>query len=287
MKIRIITAVILIAAVVAWLYLADYAIFTLGALAIYAVAAKEMGQLLGFARPYPFLLCAAVAASVMFYFAPPGLYAEGYIPSFIKYFVALSLPLWIVLFFAVQAYPQGTGWHKNKILGVVLGLMLLLPFLQGLLILRAESFNDNYYTGANLVLAVMALVWCADSGAYFTGRAVGKNKLIEAVSPNKTREGLYGGIALALLGLLIFDALGCYASFGVDRLALMISGFGAILFSVLGDLVESMLKRMVKIKDSGTIFPGHGGMLDRIDAQLAAIPLFITLNYLVRGDLLP
>ncbi len=286
MKIRIITAVILIAAVLAWLYLADYAIFTLGALAIYATGAKEMGALLGFKRPYPFLLCAAAAASVMFYFAPPGLYAEGYIPSFVKYFMALSLPLWIALFFAVKAYPQGTAWHKNKVIGVILGLMLLLPFLQGLLILRAENFADDYYAGANLVLAVMALVWCADSGAYFTGRAIGKNKLIEAVSPNKTREGLCGGIALALFGLLIFDYMGFYASYGADRLALMASALGAILFSVLGDLVESMLKRMVKIKDSGNMFPGHGGMLDRIDAQLAAIPLFITLNYLVRGSLL-
>ena len=282
---RIATATVLIALVIAWLYFADYAMFAMGALAIYAFAAKEMGALLGFARPWPFLICAAAVASILFYIAPPGIYVEDEIPTVIKVIVALSIPFWVVMLPLVRAYPKYTSWHQNKALNIPVGLLLLVPFLEALLILRATDFNENYYTGANLVLAVMALVWAADSGAYFTGRAVGKTKLIEAVSPKKTREGLYGGIALAIFTFLIFDYLGFYAEYSTDKLALMVAGLGAIFFCVLGDLVESMLKRMVNIKDSGNIFPGHGGVLDRIDSQLAALPLFISLHHLVSGQL--
>ena len=136
-----------------------------------------------------------------------------------------------------------------------------------------------------VVLAVMALVWAADSGAYFTGRAMGKNKLIPAVSPNKTREGLYGGLATAILVMMLGEWLGLYSHYADDQLAFMVAGLCAIGFSVLGDLVESMLKRMTGVKDSGRLFPGHGGMLDRIDSQLAALPLFVSVHALVSGQL--
>lgn len=285
MKTRIVTALVLIAIVLGWLYWADFAIYTVGALAMYAVAAKEMGPLLGFERPWPFLLVAAAAASACFYVAPPGLYIVEGVPRPMLYLTALSIPFWVVMLPVVRAYPQGTGWHKNKALNLVVGLLLLVPFLEALLILRATNFNDNYYEGANLVLAVMALVWAADSGAYFTGRAMGKNKLIPAVSPNKTREGLYGGLATAILVMMLGEWLGLYSHYADDQLAFMVAGLCAIGFSVLGDLVESMLKRMTGVKDSGRLFPGHGGMLDRIDSQLAALPLFVSVHALVSGQL--
>ena len=105
--------------------------------------------------------------------------------------------------------------------------------------------------------------------------------MIPRVSPKKTLEGLAGGLLLALIALIIFLRLGWYSSFGSNLIVMLIAGAFTILFSVEGDLVESMLKRMAGIKDSGKIFPGHGGMLDRIDSQLAAVPAFISINLLL------
>lgn len=281
---RILTAIVLIAAVLIWLYFAPYPFFTMGALFIYMVGAYEMGPILGFKNKFIFLFLAVVAASLAFYIFPPGLY-EQEIPKGVLYFIIGSSVVWLIMLPLLKAYPDNTKWHSNKILVSILGLLLLLPFLLGLLVLRADNYQVDFYAGANLVLAVMALVWAADSGAYFTGYAVGKTKLLEAVSPKKTREGLYGGLALAFLFLVLLNQFGLYSNYANNEGALMMAGFFAIVFSVVGDLVESMLKRIVGIKDSGKIFPGHGGMLDRIDSQLAAIPVFISVHTLVSGAL--
>lgn len=278
---RIATAAVLIAVVLLWLFVADYPIFTIGALAAYALAANEMAPLLGFKTKFPFLIAAAVAASLGFFFAPPGLFVMDVIPMWVNLMMVIALVFWIVMIPVVRAFPNVQAFWVKPGLNFVFGLMLLLPFLFGMLILRAHHFADDFNSGAFLLLSVMVLVWAADSGAYFTGRAVGKNKLIPNVSPNKTREGLYGGLVLALLALSLLDYYGMYGDFGDDKLALTCAGIGAILFSVLGDLVESMLKRHAGIKDSGRIFPGHGGMFDRIDSQLAAIPVFLGLHYLL------
>ena len=162
---------------------------------------------------------------------------------------------------------------------------MLLPFLASLLVLRAHQFQENSNIGAYLVLSVMALVWCADSGAYFTGRLMGKTPMLPRVSPKKTMEGLAGGLVTALIALVIFVHYNLFGDLGNNLIALLIAGPIAIVFSVVGDLVESMLKRLVGIKDSGRIFPGHGGMLDRIDSQLAALPLFLTVIMALNGDL--
>ena len=131
----------------------------------------------------------------------------------------------------------------------------------------------------------MALVWCADSGAYFAGRFFGKHKMLPNVSPKKTMEGLFGGLVTAVIGMLVFLKLGYFGQYGDNYVAVIGAGILAIVMSVIGDLVESMFKRLSNIKDSGRIFPGHGGMLDRIDSQLAAIPVFITFVYLLSGAL--
>ena len=153
------------------------------------------------------------------------------------------------------------------------------------MVLRATDIALDANTGAYLVLAVMALVWAADSGAYFAGVFFGKNKLIPAVSPKKTREGLYGGLILAFAALILFMHLGLFSVYADSSPALIASGIIAIVFSVIGDLLESMIKRLGGVKDSGKIFPGHGGMLDRIDSQLAAVPLFLSVNWLISGNL--
>ncbi len=126
--------------------------------------------------------------------------------------------------------------------------------------------------GHGWLLVALAIVWAADSGAYFAGRAFGKRKLAPRISPNKTLEGLAGGllaaIAVALAGAALMGTEGSMLPL-VALVALL-----AVLFSVVGDLFESLLKRHVGAKDSGNLIPGHGGLLDRLDSVLAALPVF-------------
>lgn len=278
---RIITGIVLIAAVLSWLFIADYPVFAMGALFMYMVGAYEMGPLCGFKSRLPLVLIAAFGATSLFYFASPGDFVSGGIPAWCYYLTAAGMAVWLFSLPLLIMYPKHASWHANKVVAVLFSMLMLLPFLLGLLILRAENYAADQKAGAYLLLAVMALVWCADSGAYFTGRAIGKTPMIPRVSPQKTLEGLAGGLLLALIALIIFLRLGWYSSFGSNLIVMLIAGAFTILFSVEGDLVESMLKRMAGIKDSGKIFPGHGGMLDRIDSQLAAVPAFISINLLL------
>jgi len=134
------------------------------------------------------------------------------------------------------------------------------------LALLRRDFDD----GAGLVLLTLMLAWFGDTGGYFVGRYFGKTKLYEAVSPKKTREGLYGAVLGSLAGALLahFTYL---PSLGLD--AALVLGLAGGLLGQAGDLVESLLKRSLGTKDSGDIIPGHGGILDRIDALLVLAPV--------------
>ncbi|MDQ2702750.1 MAG: phosphatidate cytidylyltransferase [Pseudomonadota bacterium] len=126
--------------------------------------------------------------------------------------------------------------------------------------------------GHRWLLVALASVWAADTGAYFAGRRYGKRKLAPRISPNKTVEGAIGGLAAALLAALVLAPF-AGASLGQLALVAVVTLFAAA-FSVVGDLFESLLKRHVGAKDSGDLIPGHGGILDRIDGVVAALPVF-------------
>ena len=127
--------------------------------------------------------------------------------------------------------------------------------------------------GHRWLLTALAVVWAADTGAYFVGRKLGRHKLSPRVSPNKTIEGLAGGVVAGM-------AVGMAAAFwlagatAAQLPAVALVALVAVLFSVIGDLFESLLKRHVGAKDSGQLIPGHGGILDRLDGVLAALPVF-------------
>jgi phosphatidate cytidylyltransferase len=148
------------------------------------------------------------------------------------------------------------------------GALVCIPAWAALVLLHGGSAS-----GAKLVLALLVMVWLADSGAYFAGRYLGKNKLAPVVSPGKTWEGVYGG----LLASLSFAAVaGWLFSASLSwTLNFLLVALVAMLFSVVGDLLESLMKRQSGIKDSGHIIPGHGGIFDRIDSLVAAAPLFL------------
>ena len=143
--------------------------------------------------------------------------------------------------------------------------------------------------GPIALLGAMAIVWVADIGAYFVGRAVGRRKLAPRISPGKSWEGAFGGALLVVVAALVAAAAPALAqslpALLVGRLgpwlaAVVLVGFVAL--SVVGDLHESLLKRQAGVKDSGRILPGHGGVLDRVDALIPTMPLAALLHYLLQ-----
>ena len=147
------------------------------------------------------------------------------------------------------------------------GTLAVVPAWCALALLHASPPNGHRW-----LLVALAIVWAGDTGAYFVGRAFGKHKLAPRISPNKSVEGVFGGMVCALLAAAV---LGWYAGATPEQQPwLLVVALATFLASVVGDLFESLLKRHIGVKDSGDILPGHGGILDRIDAVLAALPVF-------------
>ncbi len=177
----------------------------------------------------------------------------------------LSTFFWMFALIVVRRYPQVAFIHAH-LSKALIGLLVLLPVWISMVGLRASD------QGELLIAVLFALVWGADIGAYFSGKRFGTHKLMPAVSPGKTVEGLVGGVAVCLL-----IALGVSVVLEFDysaTAALVLLAIVTGLISVLGDLFESLFKRESGVKDSGTILPGHGGILDRIDSLTAAAPIF-------------
>lgn len=173
---------------------------------------------------------------------------------------------WLLALTMVLRYPEGVRW-KASTPKLFIGFFVLIP--AWLALSEIKSLGH----GESLILLLLFLVWGADTGAYFSGKALGKHKLMPKVSPGKTLEGLAGGlltcVAIALL-YAFFRELSLTATVFLVLLAVITA-----MASVLGDLFESMFKRERGIKDSGTLLPGHGGILDRIDSLTAAAPVFL------------
>jgi phosphatidate cytidylyltransferase len=129
------------------------------------------------------------------------------------------------------------------------------------------------------LLAVLALVWIADSAAYFTGRALGRRKLAPSISPGKTWEGVGGGVAGAALYAII---CGWFIE-GIPWASYLAAAALLVALSIVGDLFESAAKRQAEVKDSGTLLPGHGGILDRIDSATAVLPVAALLSPAILG----
>jgi len=175
--------------------------------------------------------------------------------------LSLAALLWLVMFIFVLRFPAPVQRVVSTVIGsVVLGAAWLS-------FVRVHGAAGN---GPALILTGLVIVWCADIGAFFVGRTLGKTRLAPRVSPKKTWEGVAGGVALAMLaGAVAATATGL-------PLALLVPTAGAMaLISVVGDLGISMLKRYAGLKDAGVLLPGHGGILDRFDGVTAALPFFV------------
>ncbi|ACQ93705.1 phosphatidate cytidylyltransferase [Tolumonas auensis DSM 9187] len=279
MKQRIITALILIPLAIGWLFYLPVEYFSLLATLLFFLAGREWGR---FASPELATLFAVTYTVILiasYYFAPLQFILNGQLQPLIWGILLTAIVWWVGALAMIMRYPgHEAWWQKRKWIQWLFGLCTLLPFFWSLLVLRGYPFHHDPGAGSWVLLFVMSLVWVADTGAYFTGRAFGSRKLLPAVSPNKTIEGLLGGVGAATL-LAVIVTINVHSSVK-QSVAIIISSMLAVLASVLGDLTESLFKRVAGIKDSGSLLPGHGGVLDRIDSLTAALPVFV-VSYLL------
>lgn len=176
---------------------------------------------------------------------------------------------WLLATVMVITFPSSVALWGGSLGKLLMGLCVLLPAGLGLQVLKTAP------QGNMLILTVLLLVWGADIGAYFFGRAFGKRKLAPLVSPGKSWAGLFGGL---FTSICIAAGLAVYLQVSVSHfLPMLLCAAVVVLFSVVGDLTESMFKRQAGIKDSSQLLPGHGGVLDRIDSLTAAVPVFALL----------
>lgn len=272
LKSRLLTALILIPLVLLALISLPLSCFALVIILLCGIGVWEWSQFLGITRKGVKGICALLtigALSLLYYYHRTPFYKH-----ILFYSIILAMVWWLTALYLVITYPKSAQfWKKNKLVKSVFGFCILFPFFMSIIALRSIHYSVEPLQGALTVLYILILVWSTDTGAYFAGRAFGKHKLAPDVSPGKTWEGFIGGIILALLLAALIVNYFSDLVFG----KVMTISFIVILTSVLGDLTESMLKRATGIKDSGTLIPGHGGLLDRIDSVVAAVPVFYAL----------
>jgi phosphatidate cytidylyltransferase len=190
--------------------------------------------------------------------------------SMLRAILLLTAAWWCVALIWVVRYPAGLPTGQQQLtLKICIGLILLAPAFLALVVLHGRTGQGPLW-----ILFLLILIWAADTGAYFSGRSFGRHKMAARVSPGKTWEGAAGGLGLSAVaavgaGTWLFHLEG-------EQLVLFVLMCLAVtLFSIVGDLTESMFKRHAGVKDSGALFPGHGGVLDRLDSMFAAAPLFL------------
>lgn len=261
---RILTAIILIPLVLVGIFLSADSTFVIIMALIGALASWEWSGLIPiqshvYRGLYVFLF-------LVFFFG----YYQLHIPETKTLLLASVLWIWAGLAVVFFAKNKGSlGWGSSTI-KYIFGIAMLVIFAFCVLQIRNS-------VGSLGLLFGLCMVWASDTGAYFVGKKWGKHRLAERVSPKKSWEGVWGGAALAVMVYLLFVYYAASTFVGVDFGKGVITVLCIVIAAIFGDLFESMLKREINVKDSGHLLPGHGGILDRIDALLAALPIFAIL----------
>jgi len=284
LKQRIITALILAPAAILAIFYLPLAYFSILMLAVVAIGAWEWSAFIGLKtqlKRSSYVVMTVLLIAILWLFLPPTdlWLLVGDLQEHAYLLLWLSVVWWLLATFLMFSYPKSTAvWTRSPLIIAIFGWCTLIPTWLAFMVLRSHNHLVDAFHGAQLLMFLFLLVWSADVGAYFVGKAFGKRKLMPNVSPGKTLEGFLGGIACA--ALLTFG-IGYYLEWSATQFINAL--FVAVLISsvsVLGDLTESMFKRQAGIKDSGKILPGHGGILDRIDSLTATAPVF-ALCYLL------
>lgn len=262
MKQRILTGLILAVIAVAFILLASGPLFA-GLLAlVWLLAYWEWTRLIGMPLLTTRLL--AVAANALLI---AGLWSVRGEPVWWAAIMA-GLLWWLLSLLWMRHFSfAASPTLGNRLLKLAAGTLALVPAWAALV-----EIHGHPQLGPLWTLFALVLVWAADSFAYFAGSRFGRNKLAPRISPGKTLEGVWG----ALIGSGLVAALGGWwlGARGWALALLIALGLLCVVYSVIGDLFESLMKRQANVKDSGALFPGHGGLLDRLDGVFAAIPVF-------------
>jgi phosphatidate cytidylyltransferase len=189
------------------------------------------------------------------------LYLSDGSPGFVRISMMIALAWWFAAFLWLCLAPA----RVNPLTAAFAGLLSLVPCWLALVYVTLATQSTSW------VLFTLALVWAADTGAFFAGRWLGRVPLAPRVSPKKTWEGVLGGVLLS--GIVAWVC--AIWLFKMEVVPFVVTCVAVAAISIVGDLTESMLKRAAGLKDSGSLFPGHGGMLDRIDSVTAAAPALV------------
>jgi len=281
LKQRVITAVILLVALIAATTQLPSFYFSLFIAAVILVAAWEWAGLVSPDKEMaklPYLASIAVMLAGSFFLlgiSPDAQSIDGFRASLM---LILGLLFWLISLFFLAGYPDNSSLWSDESKIALMGVLVLMPTFAGVVVLK-YLLPSGY-----LVLALVILVAAVDVGAYFVGVNFGSRKLAANLSPKKSWEGVWGGTLVCLLVAALFVWLmhrNLQPLSSIQIAALLALSVGVTFFSIVGDLIESMLKRNCGVKDSGTILPGHGGVLDRVDGLVAATPLFVLTMMLV------
>lgn len=265
LKDRVITAAIIIPLLVTAILLlsTNHLAYVFGALI--AIGAWEWSKLSGFTSLISRLAYVGITIFVM-------ISSYDWIShhQFLRDLLFLVFICWLFAFVWLTITPAEKMLSNaiNVYLRGAIGLVLLVPAWLALLVLHSVDSQGPY-----LVISLFVLIGVADSGAYFAGRAMGLTKLAPVISPGKTLEGVYGALVAGAITAFIIGHLFDYS--GINLVSYISVALLCIVFSIVGDLFESVTKRSAGVKDSGSLFPGHGGVLDRIDSLTAAAPLYL------------
>jgi phosphatidate cytidylyltransferase len=265
LRLRIITALCLVAVFVPALFVMPPMLFSVVTIPLVLAAGWEWSRLVkitSLAARLGYLALVALTLAVAAYWL--GL-PDAFDDERAQQLLLVAVGVWAVIFLWIQGYPSSAIlWSTQPVLGL-LGLVLL-----GFTWVAIVTIM-NHESGQWLLLLAIVIIALADVGGFFAGKYFGKHKLAPIVSPGKTWEGFFGGLVLqaVLVGSLVW-----FFSEEMSLLSLSLLVFPVGLYSVLGDLFESMIKRHSGVKDSGHLLPGHGGVLDRIDGIMAALPMF-------------
>ncbi len=264
LKTRIITACLLVAIFIPALFMLSNTLWAYCMLAISLLALHEWGGMVELTSLQNSLYLAVAALGGIFVVSLITQYGFHvfFFKSLIVFFVAALFWLFVVPFWFK------TKWLiRNKFVMAILGLLLITSLWMALICAKGA---DPW-----LLLVLLATIWIADTAAYFAGKNFGKHKLAPTISPGKTWEGVAG----ALIAVTLFGAI-LYFGFGFKQLAVFPALWIITILGVAGDLFESMIKRQAMLKDSGSLLPGHGGILDRIDGIIPSLPIAILMIYL-------
>jgi phosphatidate cytidylyltransferase len=280
MRTRILTALVLVPLTIAALFLLPPREWGAIALVIVVIASSEWAALAGYPQRTGLLVVTGVAllGCGMLFTRWAGFDAkDGWPETAVVSICGAATVFWVAIAPAWLYF----GWRiESKLVSTLVAWLALIATWVSVVQLQSRS--------PALLLALMAIVWIADSAAYFAGRRFGKRKLAPSISPGKTWEGVYG--ALIAVGVYAVVLLPFSARAGYSEPLLpgaVIAWIALVLLlavvSIVGDLFESQLKRQRGVKDSGKLLPGHGGVLDRIDALMAALPpAMLIAQYFIR-----